>query len=209
MQEELKYFGHTRYDVLMHVPDDVTAILSLGCGYGQMEKTLIEKGCSVLGIEPDQEAASVAAANGLEVINSTAEEGIKTIQDRQFDCLLLSDVLEHLVDPAGVFTACSNLLSEGGTVVVSIPNFRHVSVFYELFIKGMAPENDAGIFDRTHLRMTTKKLIEKWFSENNISVSEHHYNLPGRIQRAASFLSFGIFNEIISRQVVICGKKPE
>lgn len=207
MQEEPEYFGHLRYDVLKHVPDDVTAVLSLGCGYGQTEKILVEKGCSVVGVEPDQKAAAVATLNGLETINSTAEEGLKALQGRKFDCLLLSDVLEHLVDPASVFNACTNLLSEGGTVVVSVPNFRHISVFYELFIKGIVPDDDGGIFDRTHLRLTTRKLVEKWFKDNNITITDHHYNLPGRIQRTASFLCFGLLNEIISRQVVISGKK--
>ncbi|MBL4741239.1 MAG: methyltransferase domain-containing protein [Sneathiella sp.] len=207
MQEEQEYFGHSRQDVLAHVPDGVSAILSLGCGFGQMEKTLVDKGCSVVGIELSPEAAAIASSNGLEVIAKPADVGIKDLEGRQFDCVLLSDVLEHLTDPVSIFKSCVDLLAPGGTVVVSIPNFRHISVFHAIFIKGIVPDVEAGIFDRTHLRITTRKLIEKWFADNNINPKNCHYNLPGRLQRAGSFLSFGLLNEIISKQVVLSGTK--
>ncbi|GLQ07921.1 class I SAM-dependent methyltransferase [Sneathiella chinensis] len=207
LQETPEYFGHLRSDVLAHVPDALSSALSIGCGQGRTERELVEKGCRVVGIEPSQEAASRASLNGIDVIVDTAENGVKKLQGQQFDCLILSDVLEHLVDPEATLAQCLPLLRPGGRIIISIPNFRHYSVFHALFLKGVVPDRDAGIFDRTHLRITTRKLVERWYGTHLITASPPDYQFSGRLERGLATLCFGLMNEFLARQVIVSGTK--
>jgi len=46
-------------------------------------------------------------------------------------------------------------LRSNGSIVVSFPNIRHVTVMNSIFLTGTLPRNHRGLFDRTHLRWFT------------------------------------------------------
>jgi len=74
--------------------------------------------------------------------------------ESSYDSILLSDVLEHLVDPLYVLHGLARHLTPGGKVVVSVPNVAHWSVRKDLLM-GRWEYTDEGILDRTHLRFLT------------------------------------------------------
>jgi 2-polyprenyl-3-methyl-5-hydroxy-6-metoxy-1,4-benzoquinol methylase len=74
-----------------------------------------------------------------------------------FDTILCLDVLEHLVDPWSVVQKCSERLSAGGTLIVSVPNARYHGLTFPLFFKGRFRLQNSGILDRTHLRWFVKQ----------------------------------------------------
>ncbi|MGB0112655.1 MAG: hypothetical protein WBP59_05500, partial [Ilumatobacteraceae bacterium] len=47
------------------------------------------------------------------------------------------------------------MLEPGGTVVLSLPNIRHVSAAWSIFVRGSFPRRSRGLFDETHLRWFT------------------------------------------------------
>jgi 2-polyprenyl-3-methyl-5-hydroxy-6-metoxy-1,4-benzoquinol methylase len=207
MTGEPEYFGYIRTDVLSYVPDNVETVLTLGCGFGNTEKLLVDKGVSVVGIEPSSKAAKVARENGITVIEKFADDALAELKGQTFDCLIFSDVLEHLPQPLPVLQSSAELLKKDGIVVISVPNFRHYSVFSEVFLKGVVPDRDAGIFDRTHLQITTRKRIERWYEECGMTVVAKEYKFARRLERLLSTLSFGLLNEFLAPQVIVCGRK--
>ena len=58
-------------------------------------------------------------------------------------------------------------------VLISVPNMRHWMTIYHFILKADWPEMDMGIYDKTHLHVTRKRLtrwctnagleIERWF----------------------------------------------
>ena len=83
-----------------------------------------------------------------------------------YDVIILADVLEHLINPQTLLETISTagLLTEGGYLVVSIPNAGHEAVLAEL-IKGRFTYQDTGLLDSTHLRFFTlaslRELLER------------------------------------------------
>jgi SAM-dependent methyltransferase len=87
--------------------------LDVGCGTGKAAVALIERGLSVLGLEPDERMAAVARSHGVPVEIGTFESWDDG--GRRFDLLTFADSW-HWVDPVGGVTRSAELLRPGGTV---------------------------------------------------------------------------------------------
>ena len=95
-------------------------LLDVGCGDGTYLRTMRDLGWKVRGLEPDVQAASVARAHDLDVIEGTVESSLR---DRDaYDVIILSHVIEHVVDPAYALTVLRDALRPGGTLLLITPN---------------------------------------------------------------------------------------
>jgi methionine biosynthesis protein MetW len=207
MSESQDYFGHLRTDVLAMVPEGVERVLSLGCGGGRTEEELVKKGAHVLGIEPHEPAAKAAAQRGLEVLVGDSDSTAGSLAGREFDCLIYADVLEHIRDPEAVLADHVPLLRTGGSVIISVPNFRNYTVLRELFLKGEPPYTDSGIFDRTHVRLTTRRLVERWIRGAGCRVDDVDLRVWRRRDEIVSACLLGLARELIAYQVIVRGVK--
>jgi methionine biosynthesis protein MetW len=209
MSQNGDYFGHLRTDVLALVPEGAQRVLSLGCGGGRTEAELVKRGASVLGIEPHEPAARAAEQRGLEMLVGDADSTVGALAGREFDCLIYADVLEHIRDPEAVLEAHVPLLKPGGSVIISVPNFRHYSVLKHIFIKGEPPYTDAGIFDRTHVRLTTRKLIRRWVEGAGLRIQRVELRAWRRREELISKFLWGGLRELFAYQVLTLAIKPD
>ena len=201
------YFLYKRGDILELTPTDAKCVLSVGCGAGVTEGELVARGMQVVGIELNPSAAALARTRGLTVIEGDTGELGAALESYSFDCIIYADVLEHLTDPLAVLRQQIPRLRPGGTVIVSVPNFRELRVFWQLFVRGQIHYTDAGVLDRTHLRLTTRKMVLEWFRAVSIVPHKWRYNRGGRLARLLWPWLPGIAKEFIAPQVVVVGKK--
>lgn len=158
MQEQ-SYYSHARPDVLALVPQDAQRIIDIGCGAGELGAALRERqGCEVIGIEPCEGAAHAARERLTRVWPLSAEEWLCD-PDYEYDCIIAADVLEHLRDPEAVLRELHQVLIDAGSLVVSVPNARNWNVLARL-LEGNVGYEDAGLMDRTHLRLFTRRELE-------------------------------------------------
>lgn len=147
------------------VPESARRILDLGCARGALGAALkARQGAEVVGIELDGAYAADASAKLDHVVRADLNEYLTRESPGElgeFDCIIAADVLEHLTDPWTVLSQAVTLLVSGGVAIVSLPNIRHWRTFVELGWRGTWPRQDAGIFDRTHLRWFTLKDAEE------------------------------------------------
>lgn len=203
-----EYFGHLRNDVLGFVPPDVRQVLSVGCGKGITEAQLVSRGVTVVGIEKNPKAAKIAKDNGLVMISSQdANELPAELAAWVFDCVIYSDVLEHIRNPEKVIESHLAFLDTGGMVIISVPNFRYWSIFKDLFFRGELVYQDAGILDRDHVRITTRKMVERWLSNNKLSIKNSVCVINRRRDRWLSSFLGHCFCEFFATQVIITAKK--
>jgi 2-polyprenyl-3-methyl-5-hydroxy-6-metoxy-1,4-benzoquinol methylase len=148
-------------------------VLELGCGSGHMSSVLRERGCNIIGVEIDPQAAQAAGRTcervilgDLDYINFDREIG----NDR-FDVVLLADVLEHLKDPLSVLRSVKRFLLPGGSIVISVPNVAHVSVRLAL-LAGQFPYGETGLLDQTHLRFLTRDSLEKLLRDAGLAIDQ-------------------------------------
>ena len=80
------------------------------------------KGARCSGFDPAPEAVAYAQSQGLECVRA-GMENMDVFQGRQFDVVLMMNVLEHLADPLGVVNEIvDTILADGGVFVVEVPN---------------------------------------------------------------------------------------
>ncbi len=170
---------YCRTDVLQLIPTSVGLVLSLGCGAGFTELALKTRtpACRIVGVDLDETMIDPQARGAFEqVVPGDLETLELPFSDGSFDALMYADVLEHLRDPQAALRRHRRLLRPGGWIIVSVPNLQHLSVFGNL-LRGRWPEEDAGIFDRTHLRWFTRKTLLAMLEGAGYRVQRVHRNL--------------------------------
>ena len=113
-------------------------------------------GKEVWGVEREPIAADRAASRLSRVICKDAETAVRDCPTGYFDCLIMADILEHLVDPWKALEEYRLTLRDGGCLIVSLPNIRFVGAVIPLVCAGQWEYREDGVLDRTHLRFFTK-----------------------------------------------------
>jgi len=114
-----------RPEVAKLVPLTARRILDVGCGTGALGASLKARGeVEVVGIEINP-AAAAQAAGRLDQVLTVDLNGLEALPfpEGYFDCLILADVLEHLVEPVQVLCALKRYLRADGCLVISCPTF--------------------------------------------------------------------------------------
>lgn len=124
--EDLKWWNTVyddRYEFLESRLDKKRRkILDIGCGPGYFLKRGLERGWKCFGVEPSKQASSHAKSLGVEVINAFFDDSTAAAIKESFDAVHLSEVLEHVPDPAEVLKKASGLLNKGGILCCVVPN---------------------------------------------------------------------------------------
>lgn len=201
-----RYYTHLRDDVVKLVPTTARNILSVGCGAGVTEAKLLSEGRRVVGIESNPDVAGMARSKGLEVLCGDAETMELDPHIPDFDCIIYADILEHLHRPESVITRHAERLAKGGHVLVSVPNFRFVVSLYRLIV-GTWEYKDAGICDRTHLRITTRHIVRQWLEQAGLTVTECIPLYHRRRWKWASKLTLGLLSGFFAAQLLLLARK--
>lgn len=106
-------------DISFHLAQGKGSLLDVGCNEGRGLEFYQKHGYSAEGLELNSKAAEVARGKGFVVHGSTIE-GFST--DRKYDVVVLSNVLEHSLNPADMLRCIHRLLNPDGQVWISCPN---------------------------------------------------------------------------------------
>lgn len=152
--------ANTSHALMLRLVGPDRRVLDVGCATGYLGEALMDQGCRVSGVEYDPEAADRAGAVLDEVLVADLESAdlVEHFGAGSFDVVVFGDVLEHLRDPARVLRACVPLLSDKGSVVISIPNVAHASLRLAL-LQGRWTYSDRGLLDRTHVQLFTRRTL--------------------------------------------------
>ena len=94
-------------------------VCDLGCGHAGILKRFADKGCSVIGVDPDPTSREVAAKSGITVVEGTAEAPPAL---GQFDLVIMTHSLEHCLDPIRAITSAYRMTKPGGYFYCEVPN---------------------------------------------------------------------------------------
>jgi 2-polyprenyl-3-methyl-5-hydroxy-6-metoxy-1,4-benzoquinol methylase len=201
--EESIYFRAPRAEMLPFVPTSVDRVLEVGCAEGAFGAALKHRfGAEVWGIEVNPLAAEHAVEAIDHVLVGDVDEQAMTLPDNHFDAIVCNDVLEHLVDPLATLTLLRGKLAPGGVVIASIPNIRYFPALREILLRRDFPAEDAGIFDRTHLRFFTRKSIARMFADAGYDMRRMK-GINTRVKPVgliATVISFGYFADGFHQQ---------
>jgi SAM-dependent methyltransferase len=205
------------------VPDSATKILDVGCSNGALGRYLCSSvpGRSVFGIEFNEEFCEIAKHHLDDVLRMdlNREELVDAFPGHEFDCIVFGDVLEHLISPPTSLEHAVDKLAPNGCIIVSMPNIRHLTALYNIFISGTFPRKERGIFDRTHLRWFTISDARQLIEDAGLEVKCISYSLrlgdkgDGLLNKLlrrifGSISSFYPIREFLAYQYCIIAKRP-
>jgi 2-polyprenyl-3-methyl-5-hydroxy-6-metoxy-1,4-benzoquinol methylase len=173
------YYDNPRPDIERLVEPHGRAVLDVGCGAGVLGLALKAAGASeVAGIEFDGASARLAEKRLDAFVHGDVGSVELPFYRGQFDYLIFADVLEHLPDPEAVLQRVLPFMKPDGRVVVSVPNMRFLPVLLKLIFDRWS-YTDAGVRDRTHLRIFTRRSLVRMLRSQGLSVErlERNYRL--------------------------------
>lgn len=173
--------------VLERKPD--ARILDIGCGCGATatDVKLRFPSSHFTGVEPDGRASQLARVSMDEVFHGMLDAWLATNPEGKFDAVVLSDVIEHVVDPVAFLRQLVAHPSVRDAVfVISVPN---LAVWYNRIrtLLGKFEYSWSGLFDRTHLRFYTRRSVRQVLEYVGLDVVEQRAT-ASIVQSAAPLL---------------------
>ncbi len=158
-----QYSDHVRTDLVEMLPVTCGRFLDVGCGTGGTLELIKSRGAAyTAGVDIDAESIKKAKNRLLDsVIVADIEKDDLPYTEKEFDCIILADVLEHLYDPWKVLKEITKYLADTGYILLSFPNVKYYKVLRRLIFHDEWTYVDAGILDITHIRFFTLKEIDR------------------------------------------------
>ena len=203
------YFSGARWAFVDILPENPSGrLLEVGCGEGDTAayaRTMKKCGwCG--GVELCAEPAKRAAQQMDEVIVGDIESVDLPFPKASIDVVLLSEVVEHLVNPWATLRKLHDCLKKDGIIVAGSPNVSHHSVL-RMLVKGRWDYASVGIMDATHLRWFTPATYRNLFEDCGYSVEVVRPAQALRWKaRILNRLFLGRISYLFMSQIVLVGR---
>ncbi len=143
------------FDVVTNWVPQGASVLDLGCGDGELLARLKrERGSIGYGVEIEDSAVLACLNRGLNVLQGNIESGLNLFADGAFDVVILSQTLQATRHTEALVR---EVLRVGKSAIVTLPNFGHWSVRWQLGVGGRMP--------------VSKRLPYQWYDTPNVHFS--------------------------------------
>lgn len=176
---DVDYYGRARtWPSLFNIKSN-SRVLDIGCGIGLLGTYLKSKyNCEVVGLEIIEDNYKVALNSLDSAFLGDVETMDLSILGNNYDYIIFSDSLEHLLNPENVLEKIKGLLSNEGILLISIPNIRNFRVTIPLLFSDAWEYEDEGLLDRTHLRFFTYTSLSNTLINHSFDIKDIKYDLP-------------------------------
>jgi 2-polyprenyl-3-methyl-5-hydroxy-6-metoxy-1,4-benzoquinol methylase len=198
------YYEGDRPEILTCVPLAARSVLSVGCGSGALEQSLISRGCRVVGWPLDSVIGAWAEKKGVEIRYGNTRTVQQQLGGERFDCLLLLDILHLNSEPISFLSSFARLLAPGGVMVISTPNFHLLRiVLRELF--RLRHLGLLGGFSASGVQLTSERAIRKWLDVSKLRFEKCVKVVPRR-SRFLRRWGAKVWGEVFAEELLIVGK---
>jgi len=154
-------------------------LLDVGCADGYLSRLFAARGFRVIAIDaPAQRQRELP--DGIRFLEADLDHGLPAVEGR-FDFVVCADILEHLRNPEVLLREIHSRMAPGAKLLASLPNSGNI--YFRLNVLfGKFPQDDRGLFDRTHLHFYMWKgwqdlLIENGYKITNVRPSVIPFSL--------------------------------
>ena len=148
-----------------------TRVLNIGGGPRELESQLVKKGCQATVVDPFGDRRTEDEPPGVEIVEQNLDEPLE-VDCRDYDVLLMLDVIEHRRDPEQFIERVRSQFDwSPKKLVLTTPN---VAFFVQrlMLLFGQFNYGKSGILDRTHTRLYTFRGIEQLLRDNGFRIKE-------------------------------------
>ena len=206
-----QYFSGARSSLVEQLPEAPSAVfLEIGCGSGGTGALALATGkCRwYYGIEIEPTAGARAAEQLTEVLIGNVETMELSYSEASFDVIIISEVLEHLVDPWAVVSRIFKLLKPTGVLIATSPNVSHWRVISGL-LRGRFDYCEMGVMDRTHLRWFTPATFREMFVDAGFVVDRVGPSGGfGKLSSVLNRVTGGAIDHLFCTQMALFAHRP-
>jgi SAM-dependent methyltransferase len=218
------YYEPINPELMSAIPPGTCTVLSIGCGWGALEARLAATGLKVVAVPLDAVIAGRAEAAGVEVVVGDFNIARQKLAGRQFDCLLVSNVLHLVEDPVKILTSFAELLSPGSAAIITVPNLLRFKATYAVakkvasFARVRLPIicmkmfgdkwfRTIGDFEATGVRTISLKTLRGWSKAAGLKLERTVTQLPSRA-KATSHITLGLLDHVLADDIIAVAKRP-
>ncbi len=205
-------YGSVNPPVFARLPRTARTLLDVGCGDGTLARAIrAEWPAQITGITHSAEEAA-RARDVMERVVVADLDRFDGAGLRQFDCVVCSHVLEHLVDPWQLLRGLRPHLNPGGTLIVALPNL----LFWRnrlAMLGGNFRYTDGGLMDRTHCKFFDWQTAAELVTQTGFELVERsaHGSWPGShllgpLRGPLDRFAEGVFPGLFGWQFVLVGR---
>jgi len=185
-------------DICFHLRQGKGRLLDIGCNEGRGLVFYAQNGFQPEGLEINVKAAAVARAQGF-MVHTVPLEHFSPVG--LFDVIVLSNVLEHALDPIGMLKHVNRLLQPNGQVWISCPNadslwryrfgryWTHWHIPFHLW--HFSPRSLEAMLALAQFQIIEMQTFNPaiWISQGLSLAMERKLNLSNRLYRSAAVIS--------------------
>jgi 2-polyprenyl-3-methyl-5-hydroxy-6-metoxy-1,4-benzoquinol methylase len=179
---------HSTHSITLDIIKENSTVLDLGCNKGELGSHLKKKNCHIVGIDKEKKLEK----NELdEYISFDLNEGLPNIDYKNFNYIIVLDVIEHLMSPEKFMHALKDKVNSNTEVkiLISTPNIAFIIIRLMLLI-GSFNYGKRGILDRTHTRLFTFSSFKHLVEQFGFSITKVH-GIPAPFPLAVGNNIFG------------------
>ena len=167
-----KNFASTHTLALKNIKKN-SRVLELGCNEGKLlEELKRQKNCEITGVDKDNKIQNDQIDN---YISFDLENGLPNLDYKNFNYILLLDVIEHLSNPEDFISELKNKLSkcEDVKILISTPNIGFI-IMRLMLLFGFFNYGKRGILDKTHKRLFTFSTFKDLMKQYDFKIVKSH-----------------------------------
>jgi SAM-dependent methyltransferase len=164
------YFEGPDPDLLELLPPRPQSVLSIGCGWGASEQALLPRGASVTVLPLDSVTGSQVARLGIEVVHGELRQSLQALKGRQFEAVMMTNLLHLQADPRQVLAECCRLVGAGGTLLLGGPNFGRFPVRVKRLLR-QGDYGKLGDYEASGTSVCGPATFKRQLAEAGLSVS--------------------------------------
>lgn len=196
----------SREAVINTVPKNAVSMLDVGCGSGWLAEHFLKKGKQLV-------SSDISFTNTLKVLTKFPHHNHAAVvcdalnlpfKNNSFDCIIASEVLEHVSNPALFVARLLKKIKPGGTLILITPYNEKIEYFLCVHCNKPTPKN-------AHLHSFNEKNIVSLFNQNTTNITAvpfcNKYLLKLRLYNIISFFSFRLWKlvDILANKIT---RKP-
>jgi len=171
---EFDYFeerkGATEHDerrvrefIISKVPKDVNSILDVGCGNGWAAKEFLSQGKKVSSLDisltnPSKAKQLYQSQNHFGIV---ADSFHLPFNNESFDCVIASEIIEHVVYPVDFIKESLRVVKRGGHLIITTPYKEKLIYYLCIHCNQKTPAN-------AHIHSFDEKKLDSLYSGNDL-----------------------------------------
>ena len=192
--------------ILSEIPDHAALILDVGCGGAWLSKQMLPKGKTVISMDisttnPVRALQMYPSENHYAIV---ADVFSLPIRPNAIDCIVASEIIEHVKDPALFIEQLTAVLKPGGKLVITTPHNEVILQSLCIHCNSLTPQN-------AHLHSFTQDKIKSLVKNDIGKVETRIFNskllLFFRLHEKLRNVSFRLWRVIDKLAIRISGKK--